>query len=207
MILKYAFVIPLLNLIPFVFGWKNLMYKKDKKGKLFSSYLITSAICGLTCILLWAFGKNNQWCYNCLQIILFIIISYIFRIELKKNLISLFAYFTTFLLIFNTFYQGFYNFNQINFNIIFTLVGIMSASFLKDFMLNAIEPQINEFEFWMYSGFFVFSFGSLFFNLFFHKIQTNDFLLKFYTIYQFFLNVITNFFFTKATLLLKHHED
>lgn len=207
MILKYAFIIPFVNLLPFIFGWKNLIHEKGKKGKLFSSYLITTAVCGIICIILWAFEKNNQWCYNCLQIILFNIIGAIFKIEIKNNFILPFVFITTFFLILNTFYQGFYNFNQTNFNIIFTTIGLMSASFLKDFMLNAIDPKISEFEFWMYCGFFIFSFGSLFFNLYFHKIQTNHFLLKFYTIYQFLLNLITNIFFTKATLLLKHHED
>ena len=207
MIFKYAFIIPFLNLLPIIFGWKNLILKKNKIGNLFSYYLITTAICGLICVLLWAYEKNNQWCYNCLQIILFLITSAIFKIEFKNNLISIYSIFITVFLIFNTFFQGFYNFNQINFNIVFTLLGVMSASCLMDFMLKVVESEYSEFKFWMYCGFFTFSFGSLLFNLFFHKIQTNDFLLKFYTIYQFSLNLIANFFFTKATALLRRHED
>lgn len=205
--LKFAFLIPLLNIFPVFTGLNVFLRLKSNKSLFFSYYLIITAICGMICLFLALNGKNNHWCYNCLQIIIFVLAGLIFYVEFQKRLILYITICVTLFLIVNTFIVGFCNFNQINFNMIFTLVGIMSASFLKDFMLKAIEPQINEFEFWMYSGFFIFSFGSLFFNLFFHKIPTNDFLLKFYTIYQFLLNLITNFFFTKATLLLKHHEN
>jgi len=83
----------------------------------------------------------------------------------------------------------------------------MSALSLKEAALNATEPKIKEYDFWMHGGFFVFSFGSLFLNLFFHNTYTNDFVLKFYTLYQFTLNLIVNIIFTKSILLLKSHGN
>lgn len=207
MILKYAFIIPFLNLIPLIIGGKKLIQLKNKKAQLFNTYLISTAICGLTCIALWHIGISNLWCYNCLQILIFIVLSVIFHIEFRNKLIIVVSTLTTAFLIIHTYTSGFFNFNQVNFNIIFTLIGFMSALSLKEIALNAIETKIKEYDFWMHGGFFVFSFGSLFLNLFFHNTYTNDFILKFYTLYQFTLNLIVNIIFTKSILLLKNHGN
>lgn len=207
MILEYAFIIPFLNLIPLIIGGRNQINLKSKKAKLFHLYLISTAICGLFCIVLWYIGKSNQWCYNCLQILIFIILSKIFYIEFINKMIIVVSTLTTVFLIINTNTNGFFNFNQVNFNIVFTLIGFMSALSLKKAALNAIEPKIKEFDFWMHGGFFVFSFGSLYLNLFFRNTYTNDFILKFYTLYQFTVNLIVNIIFTKSILLLKSHEN
>lgn len=207
MILKFAFITPFLNLIPLIIGGINQINLKSKKARLFNLYLISTAICGLLCVALWYIGKSNLWCYNCLQILIFIVLSVIFHIEFKNRLIIVVSTLTAVFLIINTYTHGFFNFNQINFNIVFTLIGVMSALSLKEAALNAIEPKIKEYDFWMHGGFFVFSFGSLFLNLFFRNTYTNDFILKFYTLYQFTLNLIVNIIFTNSISLLKSHGN
>ncbi len=207
MILKFAFLIPFLNLIPLTIGGINWITFKSKKAKLFKFYLNSTAICGLFCIALGHIGKSNLWCYNCLQILIFIVLSVIFHIEFRNRLIIVVSSLTTVFLIINTNTHGFFNFNQVNFNIAFTFIGFMSALCLKEAALNAIEPKIKEYDFWMHGGFFVFSFGSLFLNLFFRNTYTNDFILKFYILYQFTLNLIVNIIFTKSISLLKSHGN
>ena len=72
---KYAYLIPFLNLIPFFAGFNILFNFKNVKAKLFSAYLIVTAICGLICFYIAMIDGNNHWCYNSLQIIVLILLA------------------------------------------------------------------------------------------------------------------------------------
>lgn len=206
--LKFAFLIPLLNLIPVFTGLNVFLRLKSNKSILFSYYLIITATCGMICLFLALNGKNNHWCYNCLQIIIFILAGLIFYVEFQKKLILYITICVTLFLIVNTFIVGFCNFNQLNFNIIFTSFGIISGVCIKNYMLKSIKEKYDKYSFWMYCGFFVFSFGTIFPNLFFSIVlnKTSELIFVFYSIYQFVLNLIVNLIFVKSVNLIKNDK-
>ncbi len=205
---KYAYLIPFLNLIPFFAGFNILFNFKNVKAKLFSAYLIVTAICGLICFYLAMINGNNHWCYNIYQIIVFILLALIFDIEFQKKVFFKISVLVSIFLIYNTYATGLFIFNQINFNIIFTCIGTVSGVCIKNIVVNSFEKEFNESDFWMYGGFFIFSFGNLFLDLFFTIVthKTNYSILHFYAIYQIVLNVIVNLIFFKVVLLLKKNE-
>jgi hypothetical protein len=205
---KYAYLIPFLNLIPFFAGFNILFNFKNVKAKLFGAYLIVTAICGLICFYIAMINGNNHWCYNLYQIIVFILLALIFDIEFQKKVFFKISVLMSIFLIYNTYATGLFIFNQINFNIIFTCIGILSGVCIKKVVFNTAEPEFKEFDFWMYGGFFIFSFGSLFLNLFLTIVthKTNYSILHFYAIYQIVLNVIVNLIFFKVVRLLKKNE-
>jgi hypothetical protein len=206
--LKFTILIPLFNLIPFILSSNKLFRFKSTKGNLFSLYLSLNAVFGIICFIYALLGKNNHWCYNCLQIAIFINLILIFNVEYKLKFFLFTATILTIILVANTYTQDFYKFNQINFNIIFTIIGLLSGFQIKNLILNSDDFNFNKYEFWMYSGFFIFSFSAIFPNLFFsvESHKKSYFLFVFYYIYQVLLHLIVNLFFAKSVILIKKNE-
>jgi hypothetical protein len=205
---KYAYLIPLLNLIPFFAGFNILFNLKDTKAKLFSAYLFLAAICGLICLSAGLFHFNNHWCYNWFQVIVFVLLALIFDVEFQKKIFFKISVIVSVFLIYYMYSIGIFMFNQIDFDIIYTFIGVVSGICIKKMVLNTAETEYKEVYFWMYSGFFIFSFGSLFLDLFFTIVthKTNNLILHFYAIYQIVLNLIVNLIFFKVVRLLKKNE-
>lgn len=205
---KYAFLIPLLNLIPFFAGFNFLFSLKSTKAKLFSAYLFLSAICGLICLFVGLIGFNNHWCYNWFQVIVFVLLALIFDIEFQKKFFFKISILVSVFLIYYMYSIGIFIFNQIIFNIIYTCIGVLSGICIKKMVLNTAETEYKEVDFWIYGGFFIFSFGSIFLDLFLTIIthKANNIILHFYAIYQIVLNLIVNLIFFKVVRLLKKNE-
>jgi hypothetical protein len=205
---KYAYLIPFLNLIPFFAGFNFLFSLKSTKAKLFSAYLFLTVICGLICLFLGLIGDNNHWCYNWFQVITFVLLALIFDVEFQKRIFFKISVLVSVFLIYNMYSIGIFMFNQIDFDIIYTFIGVVSGICIKKMVLNTAETEYKEVDFWMYSGFFIISFGGLFLNLFFSLIldKSNHFVWMFYMNYHFILNVIVNLMFFKVVRLLKKNE-
>ena len=206
--LKFTILIPLLNLLPFIIGPNCLINSKNMKGKLFGLYLSLNAAIGIICFIYALFGKNNHCFYNFFQIAVFLILILIFNVDYKSRIFLISSLFVAAILVGNTFLLGIDKFNQLNFNIILIVVGIISGIRIKQLIIDSNEFNFKDFEFWMLGGFFVFSFGLIFPNCFFsvESHKKSYFLFVFYYGYQVFINLIVNLLFLKSVSLFKKYE-
>lgn len=192
----------ILPLLIGIFRWQQLT---SKTFILFFLYIFTFALIEIGSVYLATHGKSNHWCYNSLILFTAIYLSLIFYSVFAKKIILFLGGLLFIFLISNFIVNNYTIFNPINYIVLFIYQGIGSGIFIGKMLSDTNKSSLQSAHFWMFSGMFLYAFGTIFLYFFWDKIVShqNATISLFYHLFNLGINILINSFYAISFLCNK----
>ncbi len=192
-------------LIPVILGVFYYKRLRDKLSKPFLLYLSLLSILEIISLCLSLRSISNHLFYNLLDLLTIIFFTYIFWIEENKILFSLLAlaFIGSF---FNFLFRDPFSFKEMNYFLIYLLVGFISLLFISMSVTSKISISFDSFRFWLFSGFLITSLTTINLYIFLPRIILLDpshVLVQYYSFFNFIISTLQYLCFSIAFLCKK----